>query len=74
MVYYRCKVKHAPMKANKYSKEFYCGLCEKFYLKDECEFVKPQEMYNAGMVKKRVPADIIIEQPKIVVQHRRKNK
>lgn len=61
MVYYRCKMNHAPIEVNKYAKEFYCDLCKKFYMKDECEAIKPQKMYSTGMVKRRVPAEILIQ-------------
>lgn len=73
MVYYRCKMNHI-IEPNKYAKEFYCGICREFNLKSACEVIKIEKKYNAGMVKKRVPANIIIEQPKIVVQHKRRNK
>lgn len=29
-------------------------------MKDECEVIKSQKMYSTGMVKRRVPMDIII--------------
>ena len=64
MVYYRCKMNHAPVEPNKYAKEFYCEFCKKFYMKEECEVIKPQVMYNAGMVKKRIPVSITIPKRK----------
>ena len=39
-MYYRCKMNHAPIDVSTPAREFYCELCHKIYMKEECEVYK----------------------------------